>query len=592
MPLALVGAITTAAVLAPPADAVPIVVTDGSTLVSADTNNLPTPPAPVPVTGMQPGEVLVGIDQRPATGQLYGIGSSGRVYVLDPVSGAATQVGAAGPFSLNGTAFGTDINPVPDRIRLVSNNEQNLRLNPNDGSLTATDALLTPAGNVVAAAYTNNVAGATSTTLFDIDSADGKLYMQGGAGGTPSPNGGALNLVGSLGLAPTPLNENIGFDIGADAVAFATITTGGVSKLYGINTTTGAATNLGTIGTGATPYSGLAIMPARIHLTSSTVNASEGSTATFEVTRNAPAAGPVTVDYSTAAGTATSGDDFGSASGTLSWTAGESGTKTIAVPIPADSAAEGDETFSVSLSHVTGADAVLGAPATATATIAANEAGPTLQFGAPSAAAAEGGSATLEVTRAGSATQPVSVGYATAAGSANENDYTPATGTVSWAAGDSAPKTISIPIADDQAEEGEEGFGVSLQNPAGGATLGSPAAATVTIAASDPAAPPLAPVLKLGGTKKQKLSTVKRKGVSISATTDSACRLTATVKRGKRTIGSKKQSLVKGKKSVKIKIKSKERKRLRAKQKLTVSATCTSAAGKSASVKRTVTLKR
>jgi hypothetical protein len=584
---ALAAAIATAAVLAPAAGAVPFVVTDGSALVRMDTNSTTTASAPAPVTGMQSGETLVGIDQRPATGELYGVGSTGRVYVLDPISGAATQVGAAPGLPPNGTFYGTDVNPVADRIRVVSDEEQNLRFNPIDGSVVV-DSLLNPAGNVVAAAYTNNVAGATTTTLFDIDSVSGKLLRQGGANGAaPSPNSGTLFEIGSLGLG-TNLDQRIGFDIGADGVNFATITVASMTRLYGINPNNGAATNAGIVGSGTTPYLGLAIMPARIRLTSATATAAEGGTALFQVTRNAPAAGPVTVDYSTAAGTATSGDDFTAGSGTLTWAGGESGSRTIAVPIAADSAADGGETFSVTLSNVTGADAVLGAPTTTTATI---ENGPTLQFSAASAPVTEGGNATLEVTRVGSTTEPVSAGYTTAPGTATESDYTPTTGTLSWAAGDGAPKTISIPIADDLAQEGEESFGVSLQNPAGGATLGTPASVTVTIA-SDAPLPLPPPTLKLAGTKKQKLRTVRRKGVAIVATVNRACKIDVSARKGKRRIGHVTRALVKGKHSLRIKITKKQRNGLRVNQKLSVSATCSNATGKSKTAKLTVKLTR
>ena len=71
------------ALSAPPAGAVPLVVTDGSSIVNVDTNDLSSPSAPIPVTGSQGGETLLGIDQRPTTGQLYGIGSKGRVYVIN-----------------------------------------------------------------------------------------------------------------------------------------------------------------------------------------------------------------------------------------------------------------------------------------------------------------------------------------------------------------------------------------------------------------------------------------------------------------------------------------------------------------------------
>jgi hypothetical protein len=131
----------------------------------------------LPVTGMQVGETPVGIDVRPATGQPFGVGSSSRIYTIVPTTGVATQVGTAGAFTLNGTAFGTDFNPVPDRVRQVSNTEQNLRLNPNDGTLSATDTALNPAGNIVAVAYDRNDSlPATGTTLFGIDSAAGTLF--------------------------------------------------------------------------------------------------------------------------------------------------------------------------------------------------------------------------------------------------------------------------------------------------------------------------------------------------------------------------------------------------------------------------------
>src|SRR3954466_14115722 len=53
----------------------------------------------VPITGLQAGDSIVGIDVRPATQGLYGVGSSSRLYTLNPLTGAATQVGAAGAFT-------------------------------------------------------------------------------------------------------------------------------------------------------------------------------------------------------------------------------------------------------------------------------------------------------------------------------------------------------------------------------------------------------------------------------------------------------------------------------------------------------------
>ena len=102
-------------------------------IVTFDTNTPSTPLAVVAITGLQSGETALGIDVRPATGQLYLLGSSSRIYVVDPVTGVATAVGAAFTPALSGTAFGFDFNPTVDRIRVVSDTGQNLRLNPDTG---------------------------------------------------------------------------------------------------------------------------------------------------------------------------------------------------------------------------------------------------------------------------------------------------------------------------------------------------------------------------------------------------------------------------------------------------------------------------
>ncbi len=211
------------------------------------------------ITGLQAGENVLGIDFRPANGQLYALGSTSRLYTINAISSAATQVGTAGAFTLSGTDFGFDFNPVPDRLRVVSNTGQNLRLNPNDGTLAGTDTSLNPGTpNVTSAAYTNSFAGTLLTTLYVIDSTTDALNLQGGINGTPSPNGGVLTAVGALGINVT--NSN-GFDIQPGInTALAALQVNGetASKLYSINLSTGAATLIGAIGS-ATPLRGLAI---------------------------------------------------------------------------------------------------------------------------------------------------------------------------------------------------------------------------------------------------------------------------------------------------------------------------------------------
>ncbi|WP_313598873.1 DUF4394 domain-containing protein [Epilithonimonas vandammei] len=198
----------------------------------------PNKPEPVSkaITGLQNNESILGIDFRPVNGQLYALGSSSRIYTINLGTGAATQVGS-GTLStpLMGTDFGFDFNPTVDRIRVVSNTGQNLRLNPNDGAVVAVDMNLSPGMPMIgAAAYTDNFAGTTSTSLFVIDHNTDKLYFQN------PPNDGILVERGSLGIDITSSN---GFDIGSRSQkAYLLATVGNETKIFTVSTTTGSAT--------------------------------------------------------------------------------------------------------------------------------------------------------------------------------------------------------------------------------------------------------------------------------------------------------------------------------------------------------------
>jgi hypothetical protein len=64
-------------------------------------------------------------------------------------------------------------------------------------------------------------------------------------------------------------------------------------------------------------------------------------------------------------------------------------------------------------------------------------------------------------------------------------DYTALTQTVSWADGDTATKTVALIVSDDDADEPNETVVVTIANPTGDATVGTPASATVTILDDD-----------------------------------------------------------------------------------------------------------
>lgn len=202
------------------------------------------------ISGLQSGESVVGIDFRPATAELFALGSTSRLYILNKTTAAATQVAVLST-ALSGSAFGLDFNPAVDRIRIVSNTGQNLRVNPTNG-VAIVDGSINGAGTSVdAAGYTNSFNGATTTTLYDISSSTDTLYIQN------PPNSGTLVAVGALGVNVTGIN---GFDIlSSDNTAYASLTVAAVTGLYRIDLTTGAATLVGNIGNGLTGFSGLAL---------------------------------------------------------------------------------------------------------------------------------------------------------------------------------------------------------------------------------------------------------------------------------------------------------------------------------------------
>ncbi len=167
------------------------------------------------ISGLQPGENVLAADFRPANALLYALGSTSRLYTVNLNTGVASLVGS-GPFTplLSGTVAAFDFNPVVDALRIVTDSDQNLRLNPTTGVIINTDTPVEYAAGdtnfgvnpfVSCAAYTNNFVGATSTTLFVVDPGTASLVLQGGAGGTPSPNTGTLFTQNPLGIASSTI---------------------------------------------------------------------------------------------------------------------------------------------------------------------------------------------------------------------------------------------------------------------------------------------------------------------------------------------------------------------------------------------------
>jgi hypothetical protein len=199
------------------------------------------------ITGLPAGVTLRGIDFRPKTGDLYGVGSDSVVYRVNPGTGIAIAEGPAFTPALRGKSFGVDFNPVVDKIRVVSDDRQNLRLNVDEGTVLSTDADLNPGmPQVVAAGYENSsfsAAQPTATKLHVVDAASDTLFTQ------DPPNNGTLTNPRKLRV---DVGLNAGFDIaGDDNMGFlSNAKSGRGSELYTVDVATGKTKSLGRIGGG------------------------------------------------------------------------------------------------------------------------------------------------------------------------------------------------------------------------------------------------------------------------------------------------------------------------------------------------------
>ncbi len=370
----------------------------------------------VNITGITSGEQLVGIDFRPQTGQLFGLGvnataNNATLYRIDPQTGAATAIGAASgisfvdatiamPVDLPDPAtsgYGFDFNPTVDRIRVTTSTGLNFRVNPNTGAGvdndanagngTNPDAGINAVNGISATAYTNSfgrdtaVVGPTSQYTLDADTNTLFIQTPPNSGTQTAPlavtlNGGALDFTAVNGF---DIPASIGVTTSGTAVTsgfgFATLTVGGTTSLFSINLTTGAAAALSAFGAGTSDVIGLTLAntPAgTVSFTAATFNVTEaGPSATITLTRASGFSGALTVTIAATGGSATAVDDFAAGPFTATFADGAL-SASFTIPIVDDPNFEGSETVVLTITNVSNTG-VAGAPNTTTLTIAASD---------------------------------------------------------------------------------------------------------------------------------------------------------------------------------------------------------------------------
>ncbi len=260
-------------------------------LVGMDSDDPTVPTSIQLLIGLATDEQLVGIDLRPATGQIYGVGRNTKtgtlqLYVIDAMTVAAMATPVGAPFTppplLRGqpkpTEFGFDFNPTIDRVRLVADNDMNIVFNPDTGAVAmplatnlfyatgaAPDTNPVPdvnAGknpNVVGIAYDNNdLDPATGSQQRGIDTKLDVLV-------TVANNTGRLRTIGRLGVNVTAV---AGYDVSSttNVKSFAVMNSVGrrLQGLYAIDNVTGRATLVGTPVMGLFEYTGLTVLDAPV----------------------------------------------------------------------------------------------------------------------------------------------------------------------------------------------------------------------------------------------------------------------------------------------------------------------------------------
>ena len=245
---------------------------------------------------------------------------------------------------------------------------------------------------------------------------------------------------------------------------------------------------------GADEVGGVAPMPGVLALSSATYTVGEGAgTVTVTVNRTGGTDGAVSVAYTLTDGTATGGAacggtvDYVSTGGTVNFASGES-SKTFTVGICDDSVVEGDETFNVVLGATTGG-ATVGTPSTAVVTITDNDnPGPGFfQFSSATYSGRENSTAVITVVRTGGTTGNDTVQYATGGGTATGGatcvagiDYISTSGTLTFAPGITS-QTFNVTLCPDSIVKASETINLTLSNPTGNSTLGTPSTAILTI---------------------------------------------------------------------------------------------------------------
>jgi len=343
----------------------------------------------------------------------------------------------------------------------------------------------------------NEAAGTlTYTVKLSNPSATGVTVSYATQDGTANAGSDYTQATGSLTFAPGETTKTITVNVLDDSVfegseAFKVV----LSNASGANLTVAeSTTTIQDNGTGTTPPGVTPTDDTPKVSGVSSPSATEGGDLSFTVSLSNPSTSttPLTLKLTDGSGTV-AGDTTGSVSvsfdggvtftpvtvnpdGTINLVVpANTGSVTVKVPTTDDAISEGTETIKLTA----GTPANGATPLSGTGTINDNDGTPTLSIEGPAEVNEAAGTLTYTVKLSNPSAMGVTVNYATQdAGASSGSDYTPASGSLTFAPGETT-KTITVNVLEDSVFEGPEAFKVVLTN-ASGANL-TVAEATTTI---------------------------------------------------------------------------------------------------------------
>ncbi len=217
------------------------------------------------ITGINAGEVFVGIDLRPSDNLIYGITTFNNIYTVDAYTGISSYVATLSQPIIDGVnkSYGFDFNPIADRtpnasLRLVSSTGDNYAINAVTGGVTVATPITSGFTGV---AYQNSDASTpdtppASTALYYVNAETDTL-----ASAQTGFNNPTLAIEGPLGV---DIFSASGFEITNQNNAYGAFnlnTSPTASGLFSVNLDTGAAFQIASFTGGVTALTSASVSP-------------------------------------------------------------------------------------------------------------------------------------------------------------------------------------------------------------------------------------------------------------------------------------------------------------------------------------------